>query len=65
MKVNRKKFLDAINYIQEVNHEDLRHLDLSEFFDCILIDEITDWRFTGLNNRDFILGYSNKWEKEE
>jgi hypothetical protein len=33
MKVDKQKFVDAINYIQAVNNCELADLDLSEFFD--------------------------------
>lgn len=33
MKVDKQKFLDAVEYIRQVNKCELQDLDLSEFFD--------------------------------
>ena len=55
MKVNRKKFIEAVNYIKKINKCELKDLDLSEFTKEDLSKEIKEWDFTGLNNRDFIL----------
>ena len=55
MKVNRKKFFEAVQYIKEINKYPLEELDLSEFTKKDLSKKIKHWIFTGLNNRDFIL----------
>lgn len=33
MKVDKEKFIDAVNYLKEINKADLLNLDLSEFFE--------------------------------
>jgi hypothetical protein len=55
MKVNRKKFIEAVNYIKKINQCKQEELDLSEFTQENLTKKIKKWKFTGLNNRDFIL----------
>jgi len=52
MKVSKKKFNEAVDYLRQINKEDLSDLDLSEF--NIRMTRINEWRFCGLNNEDFI-----------
>jgi len=56
MKVNKKRLVEALNYINLVNAIPLDELDLSEFHgnQNILKKEIDDFKFTGLNNQHFI-----------
>jgi hypothetical protein len=54
MKVDREKFIEAMNYLREINTHRLEDLDLSDFTDRDLSKEIKEWKFTGLINRDFI-----------
>jgi len=54
MKVDKKKFIEAVNYLHQINKKDLRDLDLSEFGVDVSLKEIEDWKFTGLINTYFI-----------
>jgi hypothetical protein len=54
MKVDKKKFIEAINYLHQINKKDLRDLDLSEFGVDVSLKAIEDWKFTGLVNTYFI-----------
>jgi hypothetical protein len=65
MKVDKKKFIESMEYLREINSQNLKDLDMSEFTDRDLTKEIKEWDFTGLANRDFIqmmLVESGKWE---
>jgi hypothetical protein len=55
MKVDRKKFIEAVQYLREINRTPLTELDLSEFTDRDLTQDINEWKWIGLNNRDFVL----------
>jgi hypothetical protein len=55
MKVNRERFFDSIRYIREINSYPLVQLDFSEFSTKDFSDDIYDWSYTGLSNKDFIL----------
>ena len=68
MKIDRKKFLEAVEYISVVNHtysyNNLSANDYSEFFDMESEEfkkRYDDWKFTGLNVRDFILMNEDIW----
>ena len=67
MVVKRQKFLDAVDYIREVNSHELDELDLSDFTKRKLSKkEIKAWMFTGLSNRDFItMMEENDWKPFE
>lgn len=62
MKIDRKKFTEAIEYIRQVNETPFDSLDFSEFFDTDS-DEFQecarDFKYFGLSNKDFISMYSN------
>jgi len=65
MKVDKKKFVEAMEYLREINSHKLKDLDLSDFTDKDLTKDIKEWEFTGLINRDFIqmmLIDGGKWE---
>jgi hypothetical protein len=58
MKVDKKKFIECVEYIRGINHCKLSNLDLSEFdFDDLDI-KVKNWELTGLNNKQFILYYN-------
>jgi hypothetical protein len=67
MVVKRQKFLDAVDYIREINSHELDELDLSDFTKRKLSKkEIEKWKFTGLSNRDFIaMMEDNDWKPLE
>jgi len=62
MKIDRKKFTEAIEYIRQVNETPFDSLDFSEFFDTDS-DEFQEcareFKYFGLSNKDFISMYSN------
>ena len=53
MKIDKKKFIECIEYIREINHCKLSDLDLSDFADLDI--KIKNWELTRLNNKQFIL----------
>lgn len=59
MKVDRKRFIEAVEYIQLVNSVPFDELDLSEFPENnnVTDEERAEFKFTGLINRDFIEMY--------
>lgn len=62
MKIDRKKFNEAIEYIRQVNETPFDNLDFSEYFDTDS-DEFQEcareFKYFGLSNKDFISMYSN------
>lgn len=62
MKIDRKKFIQAIDYIRQVNETPFDSLDFSEFFD-VDSDEFQEcacnFKQLGFSNKDFIGMYSN------
>ena len=62
MKIDRKKFTEAIEYIRQVNETPFDSLDFSEFFDTDS-DEFQEcareFKYFGLSNKDFISMDSN------
>ena len=60
MKVDKKKFIEAVEYLRQINNTNLEDLDLSDFTKKNLSKDIEEWKFTGLNNRDFILEITEK-----
>jgi hypothetical protein len=54
MKVDKKKFYEALEYIQKINSTDIEKLDLDEFKRSCDYRTPKEWDFTGLNNRDYI-----------
>ena len=67
MKIDRKKFIQAIDYIRQVNETPFDSLDFSEFFD-VDSDEFQEcareFKYFGLSNKDFIGMYSNLVKEE-
>jgi hypothetical protein len=61
LKIDKQKFIDAMEYIRRINEYNLDDLDLSEFTDTNLDEERKEWKFIGLNNRDFVLYIYNKY----
>lgn len=59
MKVDRKRFIEALEYIKLVNSAPFDELDLSEFpeNDSVTDKERKEFKFTGLINKDFIEMY--------
>ena len=59
MKVDRKKFIEAIEYIKLVNSVPFDELDLSEFpeNENVTDEQRKEFKFTGLINKDFIEMY--------
>ena len=67
MKIDRKKFTDAIEYIQRVNSMPFDELDFSEFFDTDsheFQECAREFKYFGLSNKDFIGMYSNLIKQE-
>lgn len=56
MKVSKKKYLEAINYLKQINAVALDELDLSDFplNKSVSTEDREDFRFMGLLNQDFI-----------
>ena len=67
MKIDRKKFIQAIDYIRQVNETPFDSLDFSEFFD-VDSDEFQEcacnFKQLGFSNKDFIGMYSNLVKEE-
>lgn len=53
-KISKQKVEDILNYIKMINISDLEKLDLSEFDISKSSISIEDFKFTGLNNFDYI-----------
>jgi hypothetical protein len=62
MRIDRKKFTEAVEYIRLVNSISFDELDFSEFFNTDS-DEFREcareFKYFGLSNKDFIGMYSN------
>jgi hypothetical protein len=54
MKIDKNKFIECKSYLLKINRTPLKNLDLSEFTNKDLTQEIEDWSFYGLNNTSFI-----------
>lgn len=67
MRIDRKKFTEAVEYIRLVNSISFDELDFSEFFNTDS-DEFRecarDFKYFGLSNKDFIGMYSNLIKQE-
>jgi len=53
MKVNKDKYFECVEYLKEINDCKIDDLDFSEF-SKVDKELIEDWKFTGLNNTNFI-----------
>jgi hypothetical protein len=53
-KVNKKEFMRMLEGIKKINSQNLESLDLSDFRKNISKKDLEDWKYTGLNNVDFI-----------
>ena len=67
MKVNRKRFIEAMDYIKLVNSVSFTELDLSDFpaNKNVPDEEREKFRFMGLMNKDFITMYLSEDLVEE
>jgi len=55
IKINKKEFVKMLEYRKYLNSLNIEDIDLSEFTDRYITEkEIEDWKFTGLDNIDFI-----------
>jgi hypothetical protein len=64
MKVDRKRLEESFDYIDLINKQPLKRLDLSDW--CVEIPEhvLDEFQLSGLHNTDFIYSsYSTKWRK--
>lgn len=63
-KISLTRLADAQRYIDFVNSFDLKNIELFEetkdgpITIPIPSDSLDEWRFTGLNNKDFLLHFS-------
>ncbi len=60
MKINKKEFIEHLEYFKNINNAKLEDLDLSDFNVTLTKEEVEEWHFTGLDNRDFIRGLLNE-----
>jgi len=66
-KVNIRDFMRAVYYIDTINQQKLNELMImDEEGRTIEVsdEELDEWRFTGLNNRDFIIQLYSKINEE-
>jgi hypothetical protein len=64
MQVHIEKVLDLKRQLREINSVDLKEivwLKEGKAVECLQVD-IDDWRFTGLNNTDFVEFYLEEYE---
>ena len=54
MKVSKQRFIEALEYLREINMCKLEDLDLSDFEYVSTEKDIKEFKFMGLSNRDFI-----------
>ena len=65
MKIDKKRFKSAIDYLQLINESELKELDLSDFQDIESEERIADREFIGLNNSDHITHWCNSEGEEK